>query len=175
MVDKNSEETAQDYILGIIIGAMIILIVALLWFFVIIVLKFLGQNKVGFFAGRLVRPIDANLLAEKQQADADNNANEDEQPLNEQPLNEVLPVSSTTTTQYRDANTNEKFNQRVWAVRLMFVLSGCFVIIAGGLFYGKGVVSFKNSIDEVRNGISLVQDAGKSAYGTYTLVTWLFI
>lgn len=163
MIDKNSEETAQDYILGIVIGAMIILIVALLWFFVIIILKLQGQKKVGFFAGRLIRPIDANLIAAKQQAIADDNANEDNQPLNEGVVNEAVPVSSSTP-QYRDANTNEKFNQRVWAVRLMFVLSGCFVIIAGGLFYGKGVVAFKQSIDEVRNGISLVQDAaGKSA------------
>lgn len=161
MIDQNSEETAQDYILGIVIGAMIILIVALLWFFVIIVLKLQGQKKVGFFAGRLVRPIDANLTAEKQQAIADgndNDANEDEQPLNEEVVNEAVPVSSSSP-QYRDANRNEKFKQRVWAVRLMFVLSGCFVIIAGGLFYGKGVVSFKNSIDEVRSGISLVQNA----------------
>ena len=159
MIDQNSEETAQDYILGIVIGAMIILIVALLWFFVIIVLKLQGQKKVGFFAGRLVRPVDANLTAEKQQTIADDNANEDEQPLNEEVVNEAVPLSSTTTIQHRDANTNEKFKQRVWAVRLMFVLSGCFVIIAGGLFYGKGVVSFKNSIDDVRVGIGLVQDA----------------
>jgi len=135
---------------------MIILIVALLLFFVIIILKLQGQKKVGFFAGRLVRPVDANLTAAKQESDI--NENEDEQPLNEEVVNEAVPVSSTTTTQYRNANTNEKFNQRVWAVRLMFVLSGCFVIIAGGLFYGKGVVSFKNSIDDVRVGIGLVQD-----------------
>ena len=171
MIDQNSEETAQDYILGIVIGAMIILIVALLWFFVIIVLKLQGQKKVGFFAGRLVRPVDANLTAEKQEKDI--NENEDTQPLNEE-VNEAVPVSSPSTTQYRNANTNEKFNQRVWAVRLMFVLSGCFVIIAGGLFYGKGVVAFKQSVDEVRSGIGLVQDAdcewAKSYYDTFKLL-----
>ena len=99
MIDENSEETAQDYILGIVIGAMIILIVALLWFFVIIVLKLQGQKKVGFFAGRLVRPVDANLIAAKQEEDI--NENEDEQPLNEEEVNEAVPVSSSAT-QYRD-------------------------------------------------------------------------
>ena len=35
------------------------------------------------------------------------------------------------------------------------------VTLSGGLFYGKGAVSFKNSFDDIQDGIDMVQSVGK--------------
>ena len=174
LIDANSEETAQDYVLGVIIGAMVILIVALVWFFAIVVLKIMGEKKVGFLAGRLVRPVDLNNLPDTQQAGVEvviENEGE-EQPLNkeagaENEVDEAVPV---TNNNHEFSPAEKRFNRKVWAVRIMFVLSGILVMISGGLFYGKGVVSFKNSIDEVRFGLDLVQVAGKAFTTLYLLL-----
>ena len=48
--------TGADYVKGIIIGSVIVLCVALVWFLAIMGLKAAGQRRVSFFAGRLVRP-----------------------------------------------------------------------------------------------------------------------
>ena len=185
VIDKNKQETMDDYIVGIIIGAIIILAVALVWFSVIIILKILGEKKVGFFAGRLVAKKEEVSLSEgdkvevcdndvipppeeqQQEDDIEEKRDTAEQPLNwstdnkeqvgdeNEVINEAIPVGMNNTA----TDSDKQFNRRVWSVRIIFVLSGSFVMIAGGLFYGKGVTSFKNSIDGVRVGIDLVQVA----------------
>ena len=165
LIDANSEETDQDYVLGVIIGAMIILIVALVWFFAIAILKIMGEKKVGFLAGRLVRPVDLNNLPdttdEKGGVEVVMENEGEEQPLNKEAgaENEVDEAIAVTNNNNEFSPAEKIFNRKVWAVRIMFVLSGILVMISGGLFYGKGVVSFKNSIDEVRFGLGLVQVA----------------
>eukprot|EP00581_Thalassiosira_minuscula_P014757 CAMPEP_0183720662 /NCGR_PEP_ID=MMETSP0737-20130205/13202_1 /TAXON_ID=385413 /ORGANISM="Thalassiosira miniscula, Strain CCMP1093" /LENGTH=593 /DNA_ID=CAMNT_0025950555 /DNA_START=49 /DNA_END=1830 /DNA_ORIENTATION=- len=170
----------REYILGIIIGAIIILCVALLWFFVIVVLRILGQEKVGFFAGRFVRPArsiqpqddDGNeekdgievvmapggrehddIISEAVLANGTNDSTADEPMMNNH-------------TVASENNVEKKFLRTVLAVRLLFVLSGIVVIISGGIFYGKGVVRFEASLNEIQNGIDLVQEV---AYKTIKL------
>mmetsp|Transcript_10148 Transcript_10148/g.21980 ORF Transcript_10148/g.21980 Transcript_10148/m.21980 type:complete len:571 (+) Transcript_10148:153-1865(+) len=156
---EDGNDQQKEYVLGIIIGAIIIFCVALLWFLVIVILKILGQKKVGFFGGRFVRPGiqpeggDGN--EEKGGVEvvmAPGGRDQDHE------ISEAVPADSTYDNAVDD-KTEKRFATTVWTVRVLFVLSGIFVIISGGLFYGKGVVSFKNSIDEVRNGIDLVQSA----------------
>ncbi|KAL7551454.1 hypothetical protein ACHAWF_014641 [Thalassiosira exigua] len=148
---EGNQQQVKEYVLGVIIGAMIILILALLWFFAIVCLKIAGPSKVGFLAGRLVRPA------------ADQHKENEETGGVEAVLagEEATPVDTPTNAAGHDHV--DKFTRRTWIVRGIFVLSGILVIISGGLFYGKGVVSFKNSLDEVRAGIDLVQDAANKA------------
>eukprot|EP00579_Thalassiosira_antarctica_P000100 CAMPEP_0201866550 /NCGR_PEP_ID=MMETSP0902-20130614/1093_1 /ASSEMBLY_ACC=CAM_ASM_000551 /TAXON_ID=420261 /ORGANISM="Thalassiosira antarctica, Strain CCMP982" /LENGTH=360 /DNA_ID=CAMNT_0048391539 /DNA_START=116 /DNA_END=1198 /DNA_ORIENTATION=+ len=160
LISGNNDE-ATDYVLGIIIGAMIILGVAILWFLAIVVLKILGQKKVGFLAGLFVRPSQSLQGTEgNEEKGGVEVVMERDQPSNgdnDDVISQAVPVNGTNNTV--DDNHEKKFTRTVWAVRGIFVLSGMFVIISGGIFYGKGVVSFKNSIDEVRLGIDLVQTA----------------
>lgn len=157
-------DQTQEYVLGVIIGAMIILIVAMLWFFAIVCLKIVGQERVGFLAGRMVRP----CAGQSRGADENDERGgvevvmEDDQALrgsgNE--AEEAVPVSNGMNDATNNAaHVDKMFERRVWAVRGMFVLSGIVVLISGILFYTNGVHAFKNSIDEVRNGIDLVQAA----------------
>lgn len=184
---NGSEEQQKDYVMGIILGAMIILIVALVWFLGIVCLKIAGQKRVGFLAGHLVRPAAIG----KSQDDEDEKGgvevvmegddNDEQAPRDGDGINEAVPIvngaptkssSSSSTANDDIAKAETKFTRQIWFVRSMFVLSGIIVIISGGLFYGKGVVSFRNSIDEVRQGIDLVQTA---AYKTIELTDGLLL
>jgi len=153
----NGGDQTQDYVLGVVIGAMIILIVAIVWFFGIISLKIAGQKRVGFFAGRLVRP-DAKAGDENEEKGAVEVVFQGSGGNNE--ADEAVPVNtSMNNTANDDDRSNKNFNRRVWFVRGTFILSGILVLIAGILFYVNGVAAFKSSIDEVRNGLELVQNA----------------
>lgn len=52
---SDNTEQQKDYILGVLIGSIIIFGVALMFFAVIISLKIAGQDRVGFLAGRFVK------------------------------------------------------------------------------------------------------------------------
>lgn len=160
---NGTNDDIQDYIIGIILGAMIILIVAILWFFVIVCLKVAGRKRVGFFAGRLVRPVASSASSDGSGGGKGDgvevvmagNGQEDNNDVDE-----AVPVDTAAAA----SNTvDKKFKRRVWFVRGVFVISGLMVIAAGGLFYGKGVAAFKDSLDEVRQGIEFVQDAANKA------------
>lgn len=165
---NGSQEEVQDYVVGIIIGAMIILIVAICWFFAIICLKIAGPKRVHFLAGRLIKPAPADqsnnegkgqevVMAPPQNADGDA---DEAVPITDAPLDPAV----------------KKHNRAVWFVRLMFVISGLIVITSGGLFYGKGVVAFKDSLDEVSGlHISLTFMNLCSIYGltSITLLFWV--
>lgn len=138
----NGSEQVDDYILGIIIGAMIILIVAIVWFFAVVCLKIAGQKRVGFLAGRLTRPSSANS-SQGTDEDGEKGAievvmeNDDDGGSNEERVDEAVLMSSTMNNSTNESPVDKNFNRRVWAVRGVFVLSGLLVIISGGLFYGK--------------------------------------
>ncbi|KAL9178595.1 hypothetical protein ACHAXT_001933 [Thalassiosira profunda] len=173
---SGSEEQKQEYVKGVLIGAMIILGVAVLWFLIIISLKAMGQKKVGFLAGRLVRPehgakkaegaggeetgVEVVMEGDKSPDDEDGNV------PGENEISEAVPIASSAGEAVDAEKTEKKFRRKVWAVRGMFVVSGILVMVAGGLFYGKGVTAFRDSLDEVRVGIDLVQ---RAAYKTIEL------
>ena len=162
---KGGDQT-QEYVLGVIIGAMVILIVAIVWFFAIICLKIAGQKRVGFLAGRMVRPSHAGPSHKEEGAGVEVVMENDDQALpvsDNNEADEAIPAVNTslndTTNNADAAHVDKMFERKLWAVRGTFVLSGIAVLVAGILFYTNGVHSFWGSIDEVRNGIDLVQDA----------------
>jgi len=151
-----SKEDTTDYIVGIVIGAIIVLAVALVWFFVIVLLKVAGSDKVGFFAGRFVEPGSGSVRngAEKEGMEIqleDNGRNESSQHR----ISTAVPVV--------DEGKRKSFNRRVWLARVMFILSAFGVIIAGILFYSKGVTAFQSSLNSVKEGIDLTQVAAYKA------------
>mmetsp|Transcript_11098 Transcript_11098/g.23091 ORF Transcript_11098/g.23091 Transcript_11098/m.23091 type:complete len:480 (+) Transcript_11098:181-1620(+) len=145
-LDSVVEGEAKDYIVGVVIGSIIILLVAVCWFMVIICLRIAGRNRVGFLAGRFQKPSFASL------AESDG----------------VEVVIGNEGEEHRDSSVEKtkeekKYYRKVWVARIVFIISGLFVIVAGGLFYGKGVVAFKRSIDEVSSGLQLVQNTALTA------------
>ena len=104
----------------------------------IAILKIAGKSKVGFFAGRLIRPPAAGIDAGV----------------------EVVIESQAGATSNTDQNdrVQKSFNRRVLFVRLVFVLCGILTIIASILFYTKGVAAFKDSIDAMTQGIGVSEN-----------------
>lgn len=137
MLSDNSEQQ-KDYVLGVIIGAIIILSVAVIWLVLILSLRIAGQDRVGFLAGRLVKYTEENGGVEVE-------INDEEDDL----IDEAHEVEQTTEKR------EVLFKRKVTAVRLVFVISGMIVISSGCIFYGKGVVSFRRSFSEVRKGINV--------------------
>ena len=152
VIYEGSSEDVEDYVKGIIIGAIIILLVSVIWGFAIACLKIAGQKKVGFLAGTLVRPADAvqptgtKENEEEKGGDVEVVLEGDEQrpskeDTEDNKIEEAVAVGDTNNA--ADVNHAEKkFMRKVWTVRTVFILSGIFVITAGALFYAKGIVSF---------------------------------
>ena len=73
-------------------------------------------------------------------------------------IKESIPVDETSGAFNEgkvNAHADKKFKRKVFAVRALFIMSGIIVIVSGCLFYGKGVASFKTSLNEVRSGIDV--------------------
>ena len=140
--DLLSDDTEQqkDYILGVLIGSIIIFGVALMFFAVIISLKIAGQDRVGFLAGRFVKYTPRDTPTEDS---IDCFVDEEER------IDEPRVVDQTTEKR------NALSKRTSLAVRLMFVLSGIIIIVFTGIFYGKGIDSFRRSFAEVRKGIDV--------------------
>jgi len=135
---SGNTDQQKDYIIGVLTGAIIILCVALLWFALILGLRIAGQNRVGFLSGRLVKYTEENGAIEVE--------------INEEEGDDDIIIDGPIV---QHAIDKVFFKRKVTAVRLMFVISGIVVIAAGGVFYGKGVVSFRRSFSEVRKGIDV--------------------
>ena len=152
-----SKQDATDYIVGIAIGAIIVLAVALVWFLVIVSLKVAGSEKVGFLAGRFVEPGGGSSVcqgAEKEGMEVQ---------MEDNGRSESAQLRISTAVPVVDEGERRSFNRRVWFVRVMFILSGIGVIVAGILFYSKGVTAFQSSLNSVKEGIDLTQEAAFKA------------
>eukprot|EP00804_Cyclotella_cryptica_P028321 CCRYP_013192-RB/>CCRYP_013192-RB protein AED:0.02 eAED:0.02 QI:242/1/1/1/1/0.8/5/1102/393 len=137
---------AKQYAMGIFAGSVLILSIALFWFFCLAMLKIAGQKKVGFLAGRLVRPsaitpmeLGVEVMIENEDGTGPNLFNE------------------------HDQLVQKSFKRKVIAVRSVFVIFGIFTIVAGILFYLKGVTAFKTSLNEIYEGIDLIQETAYRA------------
>lgn len=165
--DSNMSSQAESYIVGVCSAAILIFCIALVWFITIVVLKYCGQKKVGFLAGRLVHPnYDEDVEAEEQTRlstiqeeptvdgleyeDSVHSSSSDNGSSLVNPLtNPLIPDDELV----KAATKDNQFKRIVFAVRAVFVLSGIFVIISGGLFFGKGVTGFKRSLDSTSHGL----------------------
>ena len=166
-ISDSNIQSAESYIVGVCSAAILIFCIALVWFITIVVLKYCGQKKVGFLAGRLVHPnYDEDDEAEEQTRlstiqeeptvdgleyeDSVHSSSSDNGSSLVNPLtNPLIPDDELV----KAATKDNQFKRTVFAVRLVFILSGIFVIISGGLFYGKGVTGFKRSLDSTSHGL----------------------
>ncbi len=122
----------REYVTGVIIGSLIIAIVAIVWFFAIICLKIAGTKRVGFLAGRFVRPYSNR--EEKGYGGADCEIVDGDEIWSRSVVggenNETIRAKSMeNSTHYLRAPIS--FGRRVGIVRVLFVLSGIAVIISG--------------------------------------------
>lgn len=177
---------STDYIVGVCAAAMLVFAIALVWFMVITGLGVAGQKKVGFLAGRLVHPdFDENevrdagtlpVIPEEDEAASDEiesliEADADSPLLIEVDANSPLLLCNDIDIDLEHVKREKKFNRKVLAVRVTFVLSGLCVMICGILFYAKGVSAFGRSLDAVSSSLNLVQQTANAAIKiTETLV-----
>lgn len=152
-VQDDNIKSAESYILGVVSAAMVIFAIGLVWSMVIIALKIAGQKRVGFLAGRLQHPDYSSAVGEEE--DGMEIEREDDDLAS--PL--IGSRNNSIGTDLEEAIQKEKkWKRKVWAVRATFIISGLCVLVAGALFYAKGVTSFKNSLDSTSSGLHILQD-----------------
>jgi hypothetical protein len=140
-VISGDEKQTRDYVTGAIIGSLIIAIVAIVWFIAIICLKIAGTKRVGFLAGRFVRPYDAAAIGTESEKDRgvevvlDRDDDEgDDQHRNEPsppPTNNNNSPAAAAAAYPDQSRARENFGIRVGIVRALFLLSGIVVIVSG--------------------------------------------
>lgn len=99
-------------------------------------LKIAGPNKVGFFAGRLIRPTSIDHAEAGVEVVMENDPG---------------PIHNSSHVDHEQ----KSFGRRVIFVRIIFVACAILTIIASILFYTKGVAAFKESIDAMTRGIDV--------------------
>lgn len=147
LYEEGNKDKQREYIAGIAIGAVFILVVSIVWFIVILILNCLGEKRVGFFAGHFTHPSATNEAPEEGGSTA---VKEKEQ-------------QHDTDNPSGDPVAEEKFKRRVMTVRVMFVCCGIAVIVSGLIFYLKGIAMFKGSLRDVHTGIDQIQDVVTNA------------
>jgi len=173
-VQDDNIKSAESYILGVVSAAMVIFAIGLVWSMVIIGLKIAGQKRVGFLAGRLEHPdyVSGEESSEPRTPHSSTVGEEESGMEIEREENDLAsPLISARNnsigTEIEETLQKEKkWKRKVWAVRATFVISGLCVLVAGALFYAKGVTSFKNSLDSTSSGLHILQD---TAYQVITL------
>ena len=132
LFDGNGD-TTTDYVMGIVAGAMIIFLVAVVWSFAIVCLKISGQKRVGFLAGNFVRPSAGSPKGgteENGEGGRLEGVMDNEQQFSEDHVDEAVSVNRMHDAAV-DPVAEKKFRTGVRAVRIMFVFSGIVVIVSG--------------------------------------------
>lgn len=122
---------AEEYVTGVVVGALLIFGLALLWFAIIVGFKIAGVEKVGFLAGRFHHP---QFYERKSREDAVRDVGT-LPVIGEEPEAGDENDSTTSDSQVINEEETEKFKRRVWHVRTIFILCGIGAIVCGILFY----------------------------------------
>lgn len=149
------DDAAIQYIVGIFLGAILILVVALAWGLAIQGLQCAGQERVGFLAGRLEHPDAAAGGDGAGTLPAIEEEPSDTESLLESEASSPLVVSRDLELRYEREKKEKRFNRNVLAVRAVFVLSGLLVIVTSILFYAKGVDAFRKSLSSAHSGVDV--------------------
>ena len=131
---------AEEYITGIVVGALLIFSLALVWLAVIIGFKIAGVAKVGFLAGRFQHP---HLDERRSQSQEDTGREVGALPVicEEPEAGDDTENDSTTSDSHvqvmneEETETDRKFQRRVFRTRTIFILCGIGAIVCGMLFY----------------------------------------
>ncbi len=146
---------------------MLVFTIGLVWFIIIVGLKFAGPKKVGFLAGKLEHPqYDAGarerdtgalttVIEEYPLDDSQRDESTESRSLLESDCDSPLIITNTIDADYEAAKADEKFKKKVIAVRVTFVLSGLAVIVCGSLFYGKGMSAVRRSLVNISQGLQV--------------------
>ena len=127
-------------------------------FSVIVGLRILGQKRVGFLAGRFVRPEPTlSPSATTDTEEGGEGIKVDELLIEEEERAVPDPDSdaSTEDEEWEDARSMKKFYLRVNIVRALFGFSGILVLVSAGMFFGKGVTAFYESLVDVGEGLDV--------------------
>ena len=154
---QGSNQMATDYIVGVTASSMLIFGIALLWFLVIMGFKCAGQKRVGFLAGRLESPSWQPSLPPIEEC-----LTEDDEVLSTQtPIGHEHGPEDFSVLGGLDQEQVQKFKRKTISVRVVFVISGLCVMVAGALFYAKGVTAFQNSLGDAQHSLLLVESTAK--------------
>jgi len=134
---------AEEYVTGVVVGALLIFGLALLWFAIIVGFKIAGVEKVGFLAGRFHHP---QFYERKSREDAVRDVGT-LPVIGEEPEAGDENDSTTSDSQVINEEETEKFKRRVWHVRTIFILCGIGAIVCGILFYSMGIRLFIDSLE----------------------------
>jgi hypothetical protein len=138
-----SQSEKKDYIVGLIFGAALVFCLFVVWLITITALKFLGKEKVGFFAGTPFEETpsvrkDFPLESPKRQS-ADEWDDDLENEYNK------MRYKSHTSPSWRSRPT-------LW--RILFLLSGLVYIIFSILLVTKGLANLSRTVDVFQNSLS---------------------
>ena len=114
LYNEENKAMQREYIEGIVIGALLVLAVAIVWFIIILILNCLGEKRVGFFAGSFTHPSVVKRHEDGQGVEV---------VTNKAKVQDTTPVVDPVIV--------TRFNRRVGIVRVLFVCCGLAVIVSG--------------------------------------------
>jgi hypothetical protein len=157
---QGSNDMATDYILGVTATSMLIFGIALLWFLIVLGFKCAGHKRVGFLAGRLESPAwqPESLSPIEECLTEDDEDVSTQTPTGHQHSASSGPENfSARGNELEQEKKVKKFKRKAFAVRVVFIISGIFVMTAGVLFYTEGVTAFLNSLGDIQNSLHIVE------------------
>lgn len=157
--------SAENYIVGCCAAAILIFAIALVWFMIVIGFKVAGPKRVGFLAGKLHHP-ECDLASSSPRDVGKLTVIEEEPSSFSSDAETESLIASDLSSPFLGSTVirrNQKYARKVTAIRGIFFFSGLCVIVCGALFYAKGMVSFRKSLDETSYGLQLIQSTAYRA------------
>ena len=160
LASGNSEQQ-KDYVLGIIIGSLIILGVAILWALVLLILKCCGR-RVGCASGRPHAPKPPLRQNTNRQEGFEVTESTNKIQFVEEELEDADPSTLAFDEDEQYKSDLEKYerdlkkHKRSWLLtRIAFMLAGLTAIIASTLFFAKGAEELVQSLNTVHLSLDL--------------------
>jgi hypothetical protein len=126
LYNEENKAMQREYIEGIVIGALLVLAAAIVWFIIILILNCLGEKRVGFFAGSFTHPSSVVKRHEDGQGV--------EVVTNKEKVQDTTPAVDPVVV--------TRFNRRVGIVRVLFVCCGLAVIVSGKMILLLTIANF---------------------------------
>ena len=160
LASGNSEQQ-KDYVVGIIIGSLIILGVAILWALVLLILKCCGR-RVGCASGRPHAPKPPLRQTTNRQEGFEVTESTNKIQFVEEALEGAGPSKFVFDENEQYQSDLEKYernlkkhNRSMLLTRIAFMLAGLTAIIASTLFFAKGAEELVQSLNTVQLSLDL--------------------
>lgn len=176
--NQSSNDIQKDYLYGLAVGSIIILIVFVVWCLVLILLKCLGKRRVGCAAGVprkppskpiIVQPMGSQgqevrlrdiELDEKDGFNSEVNASGGASAASSGAAQDPAPPPDDgAAAEYVKAmgqydRQMKRFTRSILLTRIGFLIAGFFVIVASVLFYVMGIGSLIGSLNDVQGTLT---------------------